>query len=263
MSAGGLYARTLGASAGNGRRYFKPASSGLRSLILNTTHGPLRDVRLRQAIALAVDRSAVARIDGGLPAAGMITPGVPGYVPRTPVASLRRARALVGKRRVHVALYTYEGVGGDNQERARLIRTSLAAVGIDVSVKIAGDPWSFARRPNSPVDILLDGWVPDYLDPAGILNELLDPDLLGSGLYPAFFTDAHWLARLRAAAKVTGARRPAVYERLDRRLALGPTPTVPLAFMAGTAQLFSKRVGCHTFLPQYSGLVDFASLCLK
>ena len=137
------------------------------------------------------------------------------------------------------------------------------AVGIDVSVKIVGDPWSFARRPNSPVDILLDGWVPDYLDPAGIVNELFDPDLLGSGFYPAFFKDAAWLARLRAAARVTGTRRPAVYERLDRDLALGPTPAVPLAFMAGTAQLFSERVGCHTFLPQYAGLVDFASLCLK
>ena len=111
----------------------------------------------------------------------MIPPGVPGYVPRTPVTSLRRARALVGKRRVHVALYTYEGFRGDNLERARLVRTSLAAAGIDVSVKVVGDPWSIARRPHSPVDILLDGWIPDYLDPAGILNELLDPDLLGSG----------------------------------------------------------------------------------
>jgi hypothetical protein len=40
-------------------------------------------------------------------------------------------------------------------------------------------------------------------------------------------------------------------------------PAVPLAFFAGTPQLFSQRVGCHTFLPQYNGLVDFASLCLN
>jgi ABC-type transport system substrate-binding protein/class 3 adenylate cyclase/tRNA A-37 threonylcarbamoyl transferase component Bud32 len=265
MVPGGLYARTLGASAGRDRRYFRPAASGLRELLLNTTHGPLRDVRLRRAIALAVDRTAIAGVDGGIPAERMITPGVPGYDSHQIVRAdtLQRARALIGHRHIHLALYTYQGRGNGNQDRARLVRTSLSAVGIDVSVKVVQDPWAFARRASSPVDILLDGWAPDYEDPANILNELLDPQLLGGGLYPAFFKSPPWIARLRAAARLTGARRPAAYERLDHELALGPVPAVPLAFFAGTPQLFSQRVGCHTFLPQYNGLVDFASLCLN
>jgi hypothetical protein len=61
---------------------------------------------------------------------------------------------------------------------------------------------------------------------------------------------------------VTGPHRAAAFQRLDRAVDLGPTPIVPVAFIAGTPQLFSQRVGCHRFLPQYSGLVDFASLCL-
>ena len=87
--------------------------------------------------------------------------------------------------------------------------------------------------------------------------------LLAGGLYPPFFTDPRWLARLRAAASTTGTGRPAAYARLDRALVEGPTPAIPVVYIAGTPQLFSKRVACHTFLPQYSGLVDFASLCLK
>ena len=50
---------------------------------------------------------------------------------------------------------------------------------------------------------------------------------------------------------------------ITAELANGPTPAVPLMFAAGTPQLFSKRIGCHTFLPQYNGIVDFSSLCLK
>jgi ABC-type transport system substrate-binding protein len=195
----------------------------------------------------------------------MIPPGVPGYAAqqKPPAGGLRRARALIGDRRIRLALYTYEGGGGGNVERARLIRASLAAVGIDISVHVVGDPWTFAGRHPSRVDILFDGWAPDYLDASDMLNELLDPKLLAGGLYPPFFSDPRWLARLRAAASTTGAGRPAAYARLDRALAEGPTPAVPVVYIAGTPQLFSKRVGCHTFLPQYSGLVDFASLCLK
>jgi ABC-type transport system substrate-binding protein/class 3 adenylate cyclase/tRNA A-37 threonylcarbamoyl transferase component Bud32 len=266
MTQGGLYAHTLGVGAGNARRYFQPASSGTRSLILNTRHGPLRDVRLRQAIALALDRSSVAQVDGAVTATRMIPPGVPGYAARQKplVGGPRRARALIGNRRIHLALYTFEGGGGGaNVERARLVRASLAAVGIQVSVHVVGDPWTFAARNPSRVDILFDGWAPDYLDASDMLNELLDPKLLAGGLYPPFFTDPRWLARLRAAASTTGTGRAAAYARLDRALAEGPTPAVPVVYIAGTPQLFSKRVGCHTFLPQYSGLVDFAALCLK
>jgi ABC-type transport system substrate-binding protein/class 3 adenylate cyclase/tRNA A-37 threonylcarbamoyl transferase component Bud32/streptogramin lyase len=265
MTAGGLYARTLGTGPATERRFFEPATSGIRSLILNTTHGPLRDVRLRQAIALAVNRSAIARIDGALPAASMIPPGIPGYEtqPKPALDRLRRARALVGNRRVQLSLYTYEGRDNSSQERARIVRASLAAIGIDVSVHVIGDPWSFARRHNDRVDMMLDGWVPDFLDPADIINELLDPARLADGLYPPFFKETPWLVRMRAAEKVTGRGRPAAYARLDHELGHGPTPAVPLVFVAGTPQLFSARVACHTFLPQYNGLVDFASLCLK
>jgi ABC-type transport system substrate-binding protein len=265
MTRGGLYVRTLGASAGRRRRYFQPAGSGIRELLFNTMQGPLRDVRLRRAIALAVDRKAVARVDGALPATGMIPPGVPGYAAQRKPQTVRlaRARALVGARRVHLSLYTYVGGDGTNPERARAVRTSLAAVGFDVSVHVVGDPWGYARRHGDRVDILFDGWIPDYLDPSDMLNLLLDPKMLADGLYPPFFQDAHWVERLRAVARTTGAARPAAYERLDRELALGPVPSVPLVFIAGTPQLFSQRVACHTFLPQYNGLVDFASLCLR
>ncbi|MDX6573048.1 MAG: hypothetical protein QOC86_2204 [Gaiellales bacterium] len=264
MVEGGLYARTLGAASGKPPRYFQPAASGVRFLLLNSQHGPLRDVRLRQAVALAVDRSAFARLDGAVPAETMIPPGVPGYSAqrKPPAGGLARARRLIGNRHVKLALYTYEGRGHVNAERSQAVRAALAAVGIELSVHIIGDPWALARKPDSPVDILSDGWAPDYPDPSDMVTELLDPKRLADGLYPPWFRDPHWVAQMRAAERVTGPRRAAAFQRLDRAVDLGPTPIVPVAFIAGTPQLFSQRVGCHRFLPQYSGLVDFASLCL-
>ena len=195
------------------------------------------------------------KVDGAVPATRMIPPGVPGYAAQQKplVGGPRRARALIGNRKIHLAMYTFEGGGGGgNVERARLVRASLGAVGIHLSVHVVGDPWTFAARNPSQVDILFDGWAPDYLDASDMLNELLDPRLLAGGLYPPFFTDPRWLARLRAAASTTGAGRAAAYSRLDRALAEGPTPAVPVVYLAGTPQLFSKRIGCHTFLPQYT-----------
>jgi hypothetical protein len=61
---------------------------------------------------------------------------------------------------------------------------------------------------------------------------------LAGGLYPPFFTDPRWLARLRAVASTTGTGRPAAYARLDRALAEGPTPAAPVVYIVGTPQLF-------------------------
>jgi ABC-type transport system substrate-binding protein/class 3 adenylate cyclase/tRNA A-37 threonylcarbamoyl transferase component Bud32/streptogramin lyase len=263
MVAGGLYARTVGPSAGKGQRYFQIPTSGINFLRLNTSRGPLRDVRLRRAVALAVDRAGVARLEGGAAvAARLITPGVPGYTLRQTVPgpdSLARARTLLGHRRVRLVLYTYPGGKNVNLQRAQVVRDSLAKAGFDVAVRISQDPWGVARRGATQVDMILEGWIPDFIDPEGIINVLLDPT---SAAAP-FGSDAPWVGRMRAVSKVQGAARPAAYRQLDRELALGPVPAVPLSFSAGSPQLFSSRIGCHSFVPQFYGLVDFASLCLK
>jgi ABC-type transport system substrate-binding protein len=247
-----------------GRRYFFPPGSLTRFLFFNTRSGAFRDLRLRRAVALALDRRVIAAAEGGAkPASLLLAPGLPGYqrrdvYPATP--QLGRARALVGKRRVHVVLETQ--AESPKPEIAAIVRKDLARIGIDVRVRAVADPWSDAKKPGSDVDVLLDGWAPDYPDPFDFLNVLLDPEA-GLGFEPPFFTDPRWLARLRAAARFEGESRARAYAQLDLALARGPLPMVALDQVGSSPQLFSGRVRCHTFLPLFGGIADIASFCLR
>ena len=90
---------------------------------------------------------------------------------------------------------------------------------------------------------------------------ILDPRAK-SGFFPPFFQDQRWLEQIRAAAARRGEARVRAYQRLDRALADGPTPVIPLAVDNSPPQLFSARVTCRTFLPMFFSLVDPTSLCI-
>jgi peptide/nickel transport system substrate-binding protein len=89
-------------------------------LQLNTTIPPFNDIRVRQALNLAIDRAAIVRMYGGRPTATptcqILPPGLPGYRPycpytRRPGADGRwRAPDLVRAR----ALIAASGTRGDN-----------------------------------------------------------------------------------------------------------------------------------------------------
>ena len=69
------------------------------------------------------------------------------------------------------------------------------------------DPWGYARN-GGRADLLLDGWSNDYPDAQNSFTDLLDPRD-GFHFYPAWFKDARWLGRMRAAAAAPEAtRRP-------------------------------------------------------
>ncbi|MGL6280143.1 MAG: ABC transporter substrate-binding protein [Gaiella sp.] len=257
MEPGGEYARTLG--SGPDRRYILPPTSGLTYLALNGRAGPLRDATLRRAVALAVDRQAIADLDAGTVQSLMVTPGIPAHQPRVRwKRDLAEARALLAGRRPRLVLGVNDR-GGNQLERAQVVRASLAEAGIEVEIKVMFDPYSAARSEDPHLDLLVSGWLPDSADPQAIVSPLIDP------AYPeslGWFTDPVWVARIRQAAVTTGPARVAAYRRLDAALQAGPVPLVPLSSTLRAPQLFSERVGCRQFLPLYGGLVDLTQLCL-
>jgi ABC-type transport system substrate-binding protein len=68
---------------------------------LNSQLPPLDDVRVRQAMGLAVDRSALEAVSGPgfLSPAGILPPGMPGYTPEVKVLPYdpERARRLLAE----------------------------------------------------------------------------------------------------------------------------------------------------------------------
>jgi ABC-type transport system substrate-binding protein/class 3 adenylate cyclase/tRNA A-37 threonylcarbamoyl transferase component Bud32 len=259
FAPGGRYERKYGAP-GERKRLFRIASNGTRFLLFNTVAGPLADRRLREAVALALDRRALAAIAGGVPHALFLSPGIPGYSEGGAFAAapaLARARALIGGRRVRLLLAA-DAQNPQSEPVARELRKELARVGIDVEVRLDADSVGLARTGRTRVDMLLAGWYADFPDAASFFSDVLDGDF-----FPRFFRDRKWLTRIRAAARVQGAARPQAYRQLDRALAQGPLPLTAISVGFGSPQLFSARVTCRTFLPFYNGFVDPTSLCLK
>jgi peptide/nickel transport system substrate-binding protein len=111
--------------------------TGTVYLGIETEHGPLADVRVRRAIAMAIDRKAV--IDGaadgfGTPIGSFYVPGAPGYVDLTAVNGYapEQARALLKDANVAMPLELtmklpptpYARQGGE------VVAAQLAKVGI-------------------------------------------------------------------------------------------------------------------------------------
>jgi ABC-type transport system substrate-binding protein/class 3 adenylate cyclase/tRNA A-37 threonylcarbamoyl transferase component Bud32 len=261
LARGGHYEREFG-KPGRSQRYFRVPANGIRFILFNTRAGPFANARLRRAAALALDRQALARAADGSPRGLFLPPGIPGYGAGdvfAPTPDVRRARALVGRRRVH-ALLVADAVSPESEPLTREVARDLSHAGIDVQVRLDVDPSVLARKGRPRVDAYLSGWIADYPDPASYFTDVLDAR---NSYYPQWFSDRRWLARIEASARAGGAARPRRYRQLDVALARGPLPLTAFSAFSSPAQLFSARVRCHTFLPFFGGLVDPTSLCVR
>ena len=202
-----------------------PATHLLR---LRADGGPLADPRLRQAVALALDRRAMAALFDDEPTARVLPPGVSGSVAApVPTANPARARVLVGQRTVTL-VFSGCRAGPACQALGSLVRTALGRVGITVRL----------RPGNRVADLTYQEVVMTSPDPLGFLAA-------SGGPRPP-------------TPRPPPARAAALAHRLDTRLVesghLFPfgTPTI--------GELVSSRLGCRVQLPLSFG-DDLAALC--
>ncbi len=247
------------------QQFFVNPEPQLDFLALNT-HRPLfADRRIRLAVNYAIDRARLARLGDYFeplpehPTDQYLPPGMPGYgdlhiYPLTP--DLTKARELTkGHAGATAVLYTCQV--SPCQEQAQIITTDLAAIGMRVEVKALpfGPLFKKLATPGEPYDMAWDGWIPDYLDPAAMLDVLLE----GGTVVPTF-EDATWRARLAAAAQLTGAERYLTYAQLDAELARKAAPLVAFGNIS-SYDFFSARIGCQVYGAAYG--IDLGALCIK
>jgi len=242
------------------QRYFVNPTLALAFLSLNTRRPLFSDVRLRRAVNYAIDRRALARegnlVTGPFPAIltdQYLPPSMPGASRTTlypPAGDLRRARRLAPDAHGTAVLYTC------NLElcrqHARIIRSNLGALGLDVDVREFPFDVLFekAGTKGEPFDILTSHWGADYADPSNFLNTLLGQEL----------TDAGLARRLGRAAGISGAARFRAYSALSIEIARNAAPWV--AYATGTSRdFFSARMGCQVYHPFYG--MDLAALCTR
>jgi YVTN family beta-propeller protein len=245
-------------------QYFANPEEQLDFYILNT-HRPLfSDIRLRRAVNYAIDRTALAQLGNpGLPLPEHPTdhylpPGIPGYrdVRTYPLtADPAKARQLAQGNGRTAVLYTCEDTTCEQQ--AQIVKTDLAAIGLQVQVKTFPFNTLVARiaRSGEPFDLAYSGgWFPDYLDPSAMLTELTE-----TSAFAPTFDDPTYQHQLAAANERQGPQRYLAFGQLDIELARDGAPLVAYGNL-NSADFFSKRIGCQTFGP-YG--IDLAALCIK
>jgi YVTN family beta-propeller protein len=255
------YGPTSSAARRGRQQYFVDPAPALDFLYLNT-HRPLfADARIRQAVNYAIDRRALADVGDAAPAPDYPTDqylplGMPGYsrahaYPLSP--DLAKARALVHGTGRMAVLYTCDGT--PCQEQAQIVKTDLAAIGIQVDVQAFPLATMFLRehRPGEPFDLGYVGWVADYPDPRAMLDTVLV-----QGGFPSF-DDPAYQRRLAEAAQLSGPRRYPNYSKLELDMARNAAPLAVYGTMA-IPDFFSARIGCQTY-GVYG--MDLAALCIR
>ncbi len=100
-------------------------------------------------------------------------------------------------------------------------------------------------------------WTPDFVDPYGYINRMLDTQDAG-GTNLARFDEPEYIQQMRRAARLRGADRRKAYAQLDLELARDAAPIVPFLVL-NEATLLSARVGCQLLRPA----LVLTTVCLK
>lgn len=251
------------AAAAHHQRYFEYQQAELDFLILNT-HRPLfSDRRLRLAVNYAIDRTALARLGDGSgipdqPTGQYLPPGVPGssgsaLYPLTP--DLNKARAFASGDRRTAVLYSCETF--ECQQLGQVVRNDLARIGLTVEVRTFGHDTLYPKiaAPGAQFDLAFATWLPDYPDPAAMLNGML----ADSSVFPTF-NDPNYTRKMAAADQLTGPRRYLALGKLAVSVARDSAPIAGYGNEIGE-EFFAARIGCQTYAFYYG--VDLAALCVR
>lgn len=238
----------------------------LRYLIFNLRRPVFRDVRLRQAVNLALDRRRILAVSGlyGKPTDQILPPAMPGYrkVAVYPLdgPKLAAARRLVAGR--HLVANLYVSADQISYLIATEVADDLQRIGIEVNVEDFTDR---ATIHTAPWDLVINDWTADYPDPYDFINAMLfgaTANISGSENLGAFRNHA-FDARMAAAASLGGTARWAAYAGLDADLMRTAAPIAPIADVYAP-QLVSHRVraDCQVY-PTQVAFLDLATTCLR
>jgi peptide/nickel transport system substrate-binding protein/oligopeptide transport system substrate-binding protein len=220
---------------------------------INTTRGPLRDPRVRQALNYAVDRSRIDRnlIAGrGTLAAGVIPPSLPGS--DTTRAGYQfdttKARQLLREagypNGIDLELWT-----STNPLYVRIAETLQAYLKLSgIRIRIVQRESAAAREAarKGATDLFLKDWYADYPDAENFLYPLLHSANKGVGGNVSFYQNAQYDSIVTAARREQDeGKRVALYREADQ-IAFRDAPMIFLWFYS---ELYAVQPWIRGFQP--------------
>ena len=206
-------------------------------IAINTTRGPLADVRVRRAINFAIDRKQIVDrlISGrGRLAAGVIPPSLGGADTARAayafdIAAAKQLLADAG----HVGGIDLELWVGSNPTYGRIaesVQGYLVAAGIRTKIVQRESAAAREASRNGQTDMILKDWYADYPDAENFLYPLLFSGNKGLGGNVSFFANPEFdRLMMRARVEPEERTRNAIYRQADS-IAFGQAPMVFLYF---------------------------------
>jgi oligopeptide transport system substrate-binding protein len=219
---------------------------------------PLDDVRVRQAVAMAIDREALTAHDPAVRrfATGILPPGMPGYSPDLKALPYdpSRARQLLaeaghpgGRDLPAIVLYNVARSKAGLKVQAE-IKANLEAVGIHLDVRDVSWTELTRRTDDHDAPAFVLSWIADLTDPDAFLSSLFQS---GNSANYFDFRDAKADELLEAGARETNpVTRARIYREAERRI-LEMAPLVPLYH---TMAVVAVRRNVRGFEPTPMGL---------
>ena len=152
--------------------------------------------------------------------------------------------------------------GMDCRDRAVIVAKNLREIGLHVDIRYGYGQYQLAGVRGTGFDIADVVTRPDYGDPYGIVEKLLDGRVIRAigNTNLSYYTDPAFSRAVDAAQRLHGAARIRAYEQLDVKVARRSAPLA--AYANVNARVFlSRRVGCVTYQPVFG--LDIAGLCLR
>jgi oligopeptide transport system substrate-binding protein len=245
---------------------FTPSpSAGTYMYRLNVTRKPLDDVRVRKALALAVDKQAI--VDhvtkaGQIPARSMVPPVLAQYVPYKPefcgeynVAEARRLLAEAGYPdgkgfpKLELMLDEREL----NKAVAQVIQSQWKEnLGVDISVRSLewGAYQAAARR--LEYDIARYGWVGDYPDP----HTFLKMWVTDGGNNQTGWSNKKYDRLIDLAQREPDSTKRFEYYRQAERILMDELPIIPLYYYVSTFASPPYVKGLHANMHNFHSLKE-------
>ncbi|MFH9887331.1 ABC transporter substrate-binding protein [Streptomyces luteogriseus] len=237
-------------------RYYKIPAPGINYLAINTTR--VKDLRVRQAIEYAIDKTTVRGAFGGSAygdyATTMLSPGIGGYqkfnlYSANPAGNLAKAKELMKQAGNPKPTMSIAVENTPTEEHfADAVKTSLEHIGIHVNISPidASNYFSTINNTKNQYDLTWGDWIADWPNASTVLPTLFDGRLIKknpqSNQDLSYLNDPKVNALIDKAATMTDvAQRDAAYGRMDQQI-LKDAAVVPLMYM-NFSDMSGSKVG--------------------
>lgn len=212
------------------RRVWRHVEGATYYFFMNTRRPPFDDIRVRRAVNIAINRTAMARAFGGeaVPTSQVLPPGVPGRrgkMDPSPRPDLAAARALVARAGATGATVSVWGATGDpSPVVTRLLERTLDRIGLRASPRLWDRSTMLAALADPGVDSQIGyaRWQQDFPDGADWFPLLLSGSAIrtGANLNYALLDDARVDALIDTASGIWAPdARAAAWKAVDKAVA--------------------------------------------